>query len=113
MLDLPYQIHDVLESFRGGEVTVNVQYPAIDRILAASDIWLNRMVLAILIAGSLVGSALIGRATRGGEFVFGVSIFCPRGVRRIAGAERVPGGIDHPQRPHLGLTRRCAVRGGS
>jgi ubiquinone biosynthesis protein len=74
-LDLPYQIHDTLEAFRDGEIDVQVHYEGLDRLLAKSDILLNRLVLAIIIAGLLVCASLVGRSTSGGEHFFGLQIF--------------------------------------
>ncbi len=74
VLDLPYQVHDMLEKFRDGEIDVRVSYPGLDRLLSASDVMFNRLVIAIVIAGALVGSSLIGRSANGGVHIFGVHI---------------------------------------
>ena len=73
-MELPYQLHDILEEFRDGQIDVKVSYPGLDKLLAASDVMFNRLVIAIVIAGSLVGSSLIGRSANGGVHVFGIHI---------------------------------------
>ena len=79
MLDMPYQVHDILEAFRDGEIDVQVHYKGLDRLLAASDVMFNRLVVAIVISGALVGSSLIGISARGGIHVFGVHILALTG----------------------------------
>ena len=74
MLELPYQIHDILEEFRDGEIDIQVHYEGLDRLLAASDVMFNRLVVAIVISGALVGSSLIGISAHGGIHIFGVHI---------------------------------------
>jgi ubiquinone biosynthesis protein len=79
MLDLPYQVHDLLEAFRDGEIDVQVHYEGLDRLLAASDVMFNRLVVAIVISGALVGSSLIGISAHGGIHIFGVHILALTG----------------------------------
>ena len=79
MLDMPYQVHDILEAFRDGEIDIQVHYKGLDRLLAASDVMFNRLVVAIVISGALVGSSLIGISAHGGIHVFGVHILALTG----------------------------------
>ena len=72
LMELPYQVHDTLEQLRDGEVEVSFRHKGLDSLIAQFDVVANRLVLAIVMAGSLVGSSLIGLSAEGGWHLFGI-----------------------------------------
>jgi ubiquinone biosynthesis protein len=74
LMELPYQVHDTLEQFRDGEVEVQFRHRGLDQLTSKADVVANRLVIAIVMAGTMVGSALLGIAADGGPHVWGVHI---------------------------------------
>ena len=72
--DLPYQIHDVLEEMRDGEIEVGFVHKGLDEFLQKIDVVFNRMVIALVVVGGLIGSSLIGIFAKQGPHVLGVNI---------------------------------------
>ena len=67
--DIPYQVHDVLDELRDGELKVKISNPGIDDLAHHIDVSVNRIAVALVILGGLVGSSLDrcprpGRAAR-------------------------------------------------
>ena len=74
LMELPYQVHDTLEQFRDGEVEVQFRHRGLDQLTSKADVVANRLVIAIVMAGTMVGSALLGIAADGGPHVWGLHI---------------------------------------
>ena len=69
-VELPYQIHDTLEQVRDGQIEVGFVHKGLDEVLAKLDPLFNRLVVALIVTGGLIGSSLIGlRATSGPELL--------------------------------------------
>ncbi len=69
-IELPYQIHDTLEQVRDGQIEVGFVHKGLDEVLAKLDPLFNRLVVALIVTGGLIGSSLIGlRATSGPELL--------------------------------------------
>jgi ubiquinone biosynthesis protein len=73
-LELPYQIHDVLQEMRDGEIEVGFVHKGLDEMLKRIDVAMNRLVVALVVAGGLVGSSLIGLLTKSGPHVLGLHV---------------------------------------
>ena len=73
-LELPYQIHDVLEEFRDGEIEIGFVHKGLDEFLNRLDVVFNRLVIAMVVAGGLIGSSLIGIFAKTGPHVLGINI---------------------------------------
>jgi ubiquinone biosynthesis protein len=73
-LELPYQIHDVLEQMRDGQVEVGFVHKGLDDLMSKIDVVFNRLVVAMVVAGGLIGSSLIGIFAKGGPQLFGINI---------------------------------------
>jgi ubiquinone biosynthesis protein len=84
LMELPYQIHDTLEALRDGEVEVGFHHKGLDELIDKGDVIANRLVIAIVISGILVGSSLIGISAKGGLHLFGISIFALLGFLAAA-----------------------------
>jgi ubiquinone biosynthesis protein len=72
--ELPYQVHDVLESLRDGAIEVGFVHKGLDRMIHEMDAAVNRIAVALVVLGGLIGSSLIGIFTQGGPHVFGMHV---------------------------------------
>jgi ubiquinone biosynthesis protein len=70
--DLPYQVHDVLQEVRDGQIEVGFVHKGLDEFMHKLDVAINRVVVALVVAGGLLGSALIGIFATDGPQLFGV-----------------------------------------
>jgi len=70
--ELPYQTHDVLERLRDGTFQVRIENPGIDEIDQHMDQASNRLSVALVVAGGLVGSSIIGVLGNEGPQILGL-----------------------------------------
>jgi len=77
--ELPYQIHDTLEQVRDGQIEVGFVHKGLDDLLSKLDVLVNRVVVALVVTGVLIGSALIGAFATTGPQVLGVNVLSPIG----------------------------------
>jgi len=70
---IPYQVHDVLEEFRDGQIEVGFIHKGLDEFMHKVDVAFNRLVIALIVVGGLIGSSLIGIFSKHGPFVAGVN----------------------------------------
>jgi ubiquinone biosynthesis protein len=73
-LELPYQIHDTLEQVRDGQIEVGFVHKGLDDLLAKLDTLFNRLVIALVVTGGLIGSSLIGIFAKSGPHILGLHI---------------------------------------
>jgi ubiquinone biosynthesis protein len=73
-LELPYQVHDVLNEMRDGQIEVGFVHKGLDDLLNRMDVVFNRLVIAMIVAGGLIGSSLIGIFATGGPQLLGINI---------------------------------------
>ena len=73
-VDLPYQLHDTLEQVRDGQIEVGFVHKGLDDLLAKLDTLFNRLVIALVVTGGLIGSSLIGIFAKSGPHVLGLHI---------------------------------------
>src|SRR6201995_3125827 len=74
VFDLPYQIHDTLEQVRDGQIEVGFVHKGLDDLLAKLDTLFNRLVIALVVTGGLIGSSLIGIFAKNGPHLLGVHV---------------------------------------
>ena len=72
--DLPYQLHDTLEQVRDGQIEVGFVHKGLDDLLAKLDTLFNRLVIALIVTGGLIGSSLIGIFAKTGPHVLGLHV---------------------------------------
>jgi len=72
--DLPYQIHDTLEQVRDGQIEVGFVHKGLDDLLAKLDTLFNRLVIALVVTGGLIGSSLIGIFAKTGPHLLGLHV---------------------------------------
>ena len=72
--ELPYQVHDTLEQVRDGQIEVGFVHKGLDEFMHKLDVAFNRLVIALVVAGGLIGSSLIGIFAKAGPHVLGVNV---------------------------------------
>jgi ubiquinone biosynthesis protein len=77
--ELPYQAHDILELLRNGTFQVHIENPGIDEIDDHIDKATNRIAVALVILGGLMGSAIIGVFATGGPHAVGIHLLALAG----------------------------------
>ena len=70
--ELPYQVHDVLEELRDGQMEVGFVHKGLDEVSHKLDVMFNRLAVALIVTGGLIGSSLIGILAEEGPKIFGV-----------------------------------------
>jgi ubiquinone biosynthesis protein len=70
--DMPYQLHDVLEELRDGKIEVGFVHKGLDDISHKLDVIFNRLAVALIVTGGLIGSSLIGIFATDGPQIVGV-----------------------------------------
>jgi ubiquinone biosynthesis protein len=72
--DVPYQLHDILERLRDGTFQVKIENPGIDQIDDHIDKASNRLSVALVVVGGLLGSAILGVFADKGPHVLGIHL---------------------------------------
>jgi ubiquinone biosynthesis protein len=74
MREVPYQVHDVMEELRDGEIEVGFVHKGLDDLLQRIDVAMNRLIMSLVVAGGLIGSSLIGILAKSGPHVLGLHV---------------------------------------
>jgi ubiquinone biosynthesis protein len=74
LMETPYQVHDFLDEIRDGQIEVGFVHKGLDEFMAKIDVVFNRLVVAMIVAGGLIGSSLIGIFAKGGPQLLGVNL---------------------------------------
>jgi ubiquinone biosynthesis protein len=72
--ELPYQAHDVLERMRDGTFQIKFDNPGLDQLDEHIDQASNRLSVALVVLGGLVGSSIVGVFAEEGPHVMGLHI---------------------------------------
>ena len=78
-LDVPRQVHDVLNELRDGEFLIKISNPGVDDLAHHIDVSVNRIAVALVILGGLVGSSLIGVLAEDGPHLLGLHLLSVAG----------------------------------
>jgi len=70
--ELPYQVHDILEEVRDGQIEVGFVHKGLDEFMHKIDVAFNRLVVALVVTGGLIGSSLIGIFAENGPQLLGL-----------------------------------------
>jgi ubiquinone biosynthesis protein len=70
----PHQWHEVLEQARHGQLEIGFVHKGLDELVHKLDVVFNRLVIALVVAGGLIGSSLIGIFAKGGPHVLGLHV---------------------------------------
>ncbi len=71
--EMPYQVHDILEQARDGQIEVGFVHKGLDEFMRKLDVAFNRLVIALVVVGGLIGSSLIGIFSTTGPQIAGVN----------------------------------------
>jgi ubiquinone biosynthesis protein len=74
LAEAPFQFHDFMEEIRDGQIEVGFVHKGLDDFLDNINNVFNRLVIALIVVGGLIGSSLIGIFARGGPHVLGVNV---------------------------------------
>ncbi|HEU6443945.1 MAG TPA: AarF/ABC1/UbiB kinase family protein [Gaiellaceae bacterium] len=72
--EVPYQVHDVLEQARDGQIEVGFVHKGLDEFMHRMDVVFNRLVTALVIMGGLIGSSLLGIFAEDGPQIMGLHV---------------------------------------
>jgi ubiquinone biosynthesis protein len=72
--DLPYQVHETLEQVRRGQIEIGFVHKGLDEFMHKLDVLANRLVIALVVVGGLIGSSLIGIFAKSGPHLLGVNV---------------------------------------
>lgn len=72
--EMPYQVSDVLERLRDGTFQIRLENPGIDHLDEHLDQASNRLAVALVVVGGLLGSAIIGVFAEGGPHALGINL---------------------------------------
>jgi ubiquinone biosynthesis protein len=72
--EFPQQVHEILEELRDGQIEVGFVHKGLDEFLADLQRVFNRLVVALIVTGGLIGSSLIGIFAKAGPHVLGVNV---------------------------------------
>src|SRR5687767_9049991 len=70
--ELPYQVHDVLQEIRDGQIEVGFVHKGLDEFMHKLDVVFNRLVIALVVAAGLLGSSVIGILATEGPRILGI-----------------------------------------
>jgi ubiquinone biosynthesis protein len=70
---MPFQIHDFLEEIRDGQIEVGFVHKGLDEFMRELNVAFNRLVIALVVVGGLIGSSLIGIFSTEGPQIAGVN----------------------------------------
>ena len=102
-----------MEELRDGQIEVGFVHKGLDEFMARLDAALNRLVVALVVVGGLIGSSLIGIFARPGPQVLGVNILScsaspqrpPRGLAAV-GRYSLGAALDTSTRATIGASER-------
>ncbi len=89
--ELPYQMRDVMEQTRQGNLEIQIRNPGFDDLTYHIDHAVNRIAVALVVLGGLVGSSIVGVLSKGGPHVLGSTalVHRVRGLRGLRGLARL------------------------
>jgi ubiquinone biosynthesis protein len=62
-----------MEELRDGQIEVGFVHKGLDEFMTKLSTALNRLVVALIVAGGLIGSSLIGIFAKAGPHLFGIN----------------------------------------
>jgi ubiquinone biosynthesis protein len=74
LADAPHQFHDFMEEIRDGQIEVGFVHKGLDDFLDNMQKVFNRLVIALIVTGGLIGSSLIGIFAKAGPHFLGINV---------------------------------------
>jgi len=72
--EMPYQLRDVMEQTRQGRLVVQIRNPGFDDLTYHIDHAVNRIAVALIVLGGLVGSSIVGALSKDGPHIMGLHL---------------------------------------
>jgi len=72
--ETPYQVNDFLNEVRDGQIEVGFVHKGLDEFMLKLNVAFNRLVMALVVTGGLVGSSLIGIFAETGPHFLGLHV---------------------------------------
>jgi ubiquinone biosynthesis protein len=72
--EAPYQWHDFMEQVRDGQMEIGFVHKGVDDFLVQMQRVFNRLVVAMIVTGGLIGSSLIGIFAKTGPKLLGINV---------------------------------------
>jgi ubiquinone biosynthesis protein len=70
----PHQWHELMEQARHGQLELVFRHKGLDELAHKLDVVFNRLVVALIVAGGLIGSSLIGIFAKTGPHLIGLHV---------------------------------------
>ena len=70
----PHQFHELMEQARHGQLELVFRHKGLDELAHKLDVVFNRLVIALVVAGGLIGSSLIGIFAKTGPHLIGLHV---------------------------------------
>jgi ubiquinone biosynthesis protein len=74
LAEAPFQWHDFMEQVRDGQVEVGFVHKGLEDFLEQLQRVFNRIVIAVVVTGGLIGSSLIGIFAKSGPHFLGINV---------------------------------------
>ena len=71
--EAPYQWHDLMEQVRDGQIEVGFVHKGLDEFLESIQRVFNRLAVALIVTGGLIGSSMIGIFAKTGPQLLGIN----------------------------------------
>ena len=71
--EAPYQWHDLMEQVRDGKIEVGFVHKGLDEFLESIQRVFNRLAVALIVTGGLIGSSMIGIFAKTGPQLLGIN----------------------------------------
>jgi ubiquinone biosynthesis protein len=72
--ELPYQLRDVMQQTRDGRLEIQIRNPGFDDLTYHIDHAVNRIAVALIVLGGLVGSSIVGVLAKDGPHIMGLHL---------------------------------------
>jgi ubiquinone biosynthesis protein len=72
--EAPLQWHDFMEQIRDGQLEVGFVHKGLDEFMESMQRVFNRLVIALVVSGGLIGSSLIGIFAKAGPQFLGINV---------------------------------------
>ncbi len=72
--EAPYQWYDLMEQVRDGQIEVGFVHKGLEDFLESLQRIFNRLVVALIVTGGLIGSSLIGIFAKAGPQLLGINV---------------------------------------
>ena len=80
MRDVPYQLHDILQEVRDGQIEVGFRHQGLEDLIGRMDTAFNRIGIATVAVGGAVTSGILAATVEGGPQIWGIHFLAVIGL---------------------------------